>query len=288
MKLVQLFAIAPVLSLCLLAAAPAHAGIEACGDINVEAKSTCEVKTGIECTAECEPVNFQLACSGKLEASCEGMCKASATVDCTASCQGTCEADCEINPPKLDCNVDCNAHADATCNAECASSSDEAHCKASCKATYSAQCSVQCEGHPPEATCKAKCQASCQGSCKAEANASCQVDCQATGYAKCETDLQGGCEVDCSKTGDGALYCDNQYVDHGGNLDSCIKAIQDAFPTVTVDASATGRCYGNTCEGQAEASASCAMTPASRERNGALGALGLGFLALVGLARRRR
>jgi MYXO-CTERM domain-containing protein len=135
--------------------------------------------------------------------------------------------------------------------------------------------------------CKAKCQASCQGSCKAEANASCQVDCQASGYAECEGRLEGGCTAQCERTGDGALYCDNQYIDHGGNLQSCLDAIETYYPTVTVTGTASGSCSNGKCVGEAEGSASCAMTPASHG-NGALGALGLGFLALVGLARRRR
>jgi hypothetical protein len=83
--------------------------------------------------------------------------------------------------------------------------------------------------------------------------------------------LQVGCTADCGDPS-GALFCDGNYVDHGGNLQSCIDAIKAALPSVTVDISATSSgdssCSGSSCQasGQAEASASCAFTP-SRPRN---------------------
>src|SRR5262245_34615575 len=79
----------------MLPPAPAHAGIEACGDIFVEAEAECElVPPGAECEVHCTPISVEAACAARLEAECSGECSAEASVDCTASCQGSCEADC--------------------------------------------------------------------------------------------------------------------------------------------------------------------------------------------------
>ena len=93
---------------------------------------------------------------------------------------------------------------------------------------------------------------------------------------------------------EGALYCNGQYVDHGGHLQECIDAIQAALPTVTIDVSASSSgsvmCNGSSChaEGEAEASASCAFSPKSAAGANAYGALTA--LAALGAAcfRRRR
>ena len=102
--------------------------------------------------------------------------------------------------------------------------------------------------------------------------------------------LEGGCKVDCDAE-QGALFCDGQYVDHGGNLEDCVASLE-AWITANVDVSASGsamgECMGGTCEGEAEgeASASCATVPGGAAGSG-VALVGM-MLAGAAIARRRR
>lgn len=258
----------------------AQAGIEACGDIQVSAEATCEVRVGVECQAQCEPVNFTAACYADCSAS---QCNVSASATCTGSCEAECTGQCEVDPGNFDCNASCEGQCGANCSADCAASDDQASCQASCEATCTGECGASCEGTPPEATCEGKCEASCNGQCSAEANVDCQIDCQ----GGCTAELTGGCEVQCQNP-DGALFCDGQYVDAGGNLQECINALEAAL-SITVDVSARGSaaCEGNTCAAEGEVSAGCSA--AGHRPSGpstpwyALGLVGLG----LAFARRR-
>jgi hypothetical protein len=58
------------------------------------------------------------------------------------------------------------------------------------------------------------------------------------GSIQCHTRVEGGCEVACQEP-EGALFCDGNYVDHDGNLESCIAAI-DAALNIEVDARRRG------------------------------------------------
>jgi MYXO-CTERM domain-containing protein len=266
-------------------AATAHAGIGACGNIHVEAEAHCETKAGIECEAECQPVAFQAQCAADLTVECGGMCDIEAEANCAVDCSGGCVADCEAQPAEFDCRGSCFADCGGSCDASCETSENSAECRASCEATCEGECSGRCEGTPPSASCEAKCEASCEGSCRAEANIDCQVDCQADGFATCEADLQGGCEVECDTEG-GALFCDGQYVDHGGNLDECIDSLR-AILDIEVEVWGEASCEGNSCEAEGGISCSfCKMDPENAGRDAVLGALGV--VVLMGLARRRR
>lgn len=279
---------------CLLVATPAKAGIDACGNIDVEAQETCTVEAQ-GCDVQCAPVKLQVACSARLETTCEASCTGSAEVSCTGTCQGTCEAECtKVTAPMFDCEGQCKVDAVAECSGECsgqaAGSEAKGQCEASCKATFSSHCHAKCTGTPPSADCKAKCEGRCQGSCTAKSNLKCQVDCQTQGYAACETELQGGCKADCSQAG-GALFCNGNYVDHGGKLQDCVDAL-NAVLNVKVQgtASSSSSCDGGTCQAQAEAqgSATCAMSPAS-PRSSAWGWLGaLAAASLIAVRRRSR
>ena len=132
---------------------------------------------------------------------------------------------------------------------------------------------------------QAKCEASCQGKCEAEASVDCDIQCTSDGYAECEASLEGGCKGHCEAP-EGALFCDGQYVDYGNNLEECTAALQAVF-NIKASASSSGSCDNNSCEGEAEASASCSVVP------GVSGSSAAGFmLAGLGLAafasRRRR
>ena len=272
----------------LLATTEARAGLDACGNIDVHADALCKVVTQGGCTAQCTPLSFEAACSGKLEVKCNGTCNASADVSCSGSCNTDCSAKCQVNPGTYDCAGSCAASCDADCTGKCSASAGDggaqADCQAQCKATCDGHCNVSCTGTPPSASCDTKCKASCEGSCSGKANIDCQLNCQSQGYAQCKTDLSGGCTAQCSKP-EGAVFCDGNYVDSGNNLQNCIEAL-NAILHVKVDASAS--CSGNSCQAQAKAAATCAASPTSDYTpvNGAVLGAGLGLAALT--FRRRR
>jgi len=240
-------------TLWLLALAPAactttgdggDGDLASCGNIDIEANAECSVELEGGCTAQCVPLNFT--------ASCRGECGATFDAGCTATCSGECGATCEVDPPSFSCEGECSANCGASCGGHCEADSNSGSCEASCQATCDAECGISCEGTGGSADCTAKCDASCEGECTVEANIDCNLDCQAS--------LQGGCEVECESP-EGALFCDGQYVDHGGNLEDCITAL-NAYLDVEVDASASAACEGNSCSAEAEASISCAMAKA--------------------------
>jgi hypothetical protein len=97
----------------------AHAQLEACGDIHVEASAMCVVEVDVNCTAMCEPISFQASCAADLYVDCSGGCTASASVDCNASCTADCMARCEVDPGSFDCRAECTANVSANCAAQC-------------------------------------------------------------------------------------------------------------------------------------------------------------------------
>ena len=259
------FAIAflTVAPLTFLAPKLAHAGIEACGNINVKASAQCKVEVKGGCTAKCETVSFKAACEGKLEVDCDAKCSVKAEASCTGSCKAKCSGDCTANPGSYDCKASCTGTCSGNCDAACEGQASGGTASGSCKAKCEANCSAKCEGDcsvtPPSATCDAKCDASCKGSCEAQVAVTCQGDCRATYEApKCEAELKGGCKVNCEKP-EGALFCDTEYVDTNDNLAKCSAALAAAL-NIKVDGSASAECSGNTCEAKAEGSISACST----------------------------
>jgi MYXO-CTERM domain-containing protein len=280
--------VAPV---AVLAPRVAHAGLDACGNIDVKANAQCQVVASGGCTAQCEPLKVQAACSAKLQAQCNGQCTATADVSCTGSCTADCSGKCTANPGSFDCQGSCTGSCDADCDAQCSGSasggSASGSCKANCQANCSAKCDAQCTGTPPSATCDAKCQASCNGSCQAKASAQCQIDCQGKLEADCEATVTGGCKAQCQDP-KGALFCDGQYVDTGNNLQNCVDAL-NAILNVKVSGSASADCNGGTCNAQAEGTASaCSTSGPGTNANTPLGVLALGALGVVVARLRRR
>jgi hypothetical protein len=289
MKKLTFFA-ALAVSPLLFAARPAEAGIEACGNIHVEATAECEAVVTGGCETRCTPIAMEASCAGQLQVECNGECTATAMASCTASCDiAKCEAACEVDPPKYTCAGNCNAEGEAHCNGECSANANRSECQAACEANFSAQCDIACEGEEGSVDCEAKCEAICEGSCSGEAKADCQIECQTASdnFASCKAEMTGGCETACQDP-DGAIFCDTQYVDHNGNVDQCLQAIETAIQ-YEARGSASGSCSNGQCQGQAEgeASASCAFAPNGGGSSGALVAIA-GALGLAGLARRRR
>lgn len=259
-----------------------------CGNINIEANATCKVETGLSCEAHCTPLN----CSAALYAECKGECTATPP-SCEVSCSGTCEGRCSANATfdcAADCKGTCSGKCDADCTSHCSSDANQAECQANCKASCTATCDGECDAScqaSANATCSGKCQASCQGSCNAAGRIDCQAACQGRLYANCT----GGCKADCQRTGEGGLFCNGQYVDHGGNLQSCVDAIR-AKLNIEVDGYATsnGSCSGNSCQGEvsAGASAKCALSRVGESRGLSAGLVFLAATVLGAGVRRRK
>ncbi len=247
-------------------------GLDACGDIFVDAGANCEVLVEGGCEAACEPVAFNASCAVEGSLGCSGSCNLDADVECTASCQGSCEAECDVDPGSFDCRASCEGNCASDCSARCAGSNDGGECEASCEATCSLECDGACNIEPGEADCMAQCNSCCTGECRADINMDCQISCQSDLYVDCKTELQGGCEVQCSKP-EGALFCDGQFIEVS-NVDSCIDALRDLLD-IEVH-----------FEAEASASFSCSVDDEPTRGAGAL--LGFGLLCLASVARRRR
>ncbi len=270
--------------------AQAHAGLEACGDIHVEASAKCEAYVGAECTAKCTPVSFQAACAAEGYAQCKGECNLP-SVNCDASCEGECKGQCTSNP-NFNCTIDCEGRCDGDCTGHCSSAADKAECQAQCKANCKGSCEASCNGAPVE--CEGSCHASCEGTCTANTNFECQAQCQAELSVDCEAELQGGCEAKCSRP-EGAIFCDGQFVDDNGNAQECldsIKAWLAANASFHAGASGSAQCSGGSCtaEGEAEAGCGLGMVSPSAPTGTAYYLAGLAALAgiAVGKLRRRR
>ena len=289
MRPAVIFSSAALAAALCLAAAPrqAHAGIDACGDIYVEASAECElIPPGADCDVRCTPISVQATCSAELYASCSGECNGSATVECTGSCEADCSAECEVNPGSFDCTAECQGGCEADCSGSCAAGDAGAECRASCQATCSGHCDASCSGTPPSADCEAKCSARCEGSCTAEANFTCQVDCQADGYATCTVETQGSCETHCD-TQEGALFCNGEYVDYGGNLDECVEALMDLLD-IEVEGYARADCDDDSCEAEAGGSVGCQVGGGTGAGTGVLALFATLFIGMLGVLRRRR
>ncbi|HEX4340442.1 MAG TPA: hypothetical protein VH062_31250 [Polyangiaceae bacterium] len=274
----------------LFATVPAHAGISACGNIDVTADAQCEVLTSGGCEANCTPPKLEAACAAKLEVDCETMCDEVPSVDCTGSCQTDCETECNVKPASFDCEGNCTATCQGDCSSKCKSSDNSSECEAQCNASCSGECHGSCTGMPAEADCTGKCEASCTGSCKVDTNFDCQTSCQGQGFAQCQADLkEGSCDVQCKKP-EGAVFCDGQFVDNGGNAKACIDAL-DAYlkAHVMVSASGTSSCDNGVCEAEGTAKASChCSTPARRSGSTSTAFAIAGVLGLLGVSRMRR
>lgn len=256
----------------------AEAGLDACGDIYIEAGVECEVvPPGVECVTQCTPVSFEATCAAEIRVDCTGGCTGEASVSCTGQCDTSCQAQCEINPGSFDCATYCSADCVGNCDASC----NNSECAATCEANCSASCDTECNVVPASADCMASCSGSCQGSCTAESTLDCHVSCSSDLYTDCKTRVQGGCETDCEAM-EGALFCDGQYVDVAGDLGGCVDALKSLFD-IEVDGYADASCDGDTCT--ASAGASCSV---GDSRQGATTALLLFGILFFGVRTRRR
>jgi hypothetical protein len=240
-----------VLFVFILLAAPgrAAADLNACGEIHIEANAQCKVEVSGGCKTMCEPVRFETVCTTRRYNVCKKQCTLEPpTVDCKGSCGVDCDAKCKVDPGSVECYGSCKTSCMANCEGYCQSSSTSANCKASCSATCGTECNASCIATLPSASCSAKCTAGCDGSCKiTPPYVDCQVKCQEKELQDCETTMKGGCETQCEKP-EGALFCDGQYIDHGGKARECIDSL-NAWLKSLVDVSASASLSSDCADG---------------------------------------
>jgi MYXO-CTERM domain-containing protein len=82
----------------------------------------------------------------------------------------------------------------------------------------------------------------------------------------------------------GALFCDGQYVDVGGDIESCLTDLKNLL---NIQVSGSASCSGDECTAMGQASASCAASPdGGAPLSGGFAIVGLGALGAA-VARRR-
>jgi len=265
---------AALVALSLYAPEASAGGLEACGNIFIDAEANCEVLIEGGCEAACKPAAFNASCAVEGTIGCSGECNIDADIECTTGCQGSCEAQCNVDPGSFDCRGACEGNCTGDCSARCQGSDNAGECVASCEATCSGECDASCTLSPGEADCMAQCNGCCAGECRASINMDCQISCQSDLYAECKLELEGGCDVQCSKP-EGALFCDGQFI-QVSNIKSCAEALRDLLDiNVQFQAEASG-----------SVSFSCSVDDAPIRGGGAL--LGFGLLCLAAVARRQR
>lgn len=203
-------------------AEPSQAGIAACGGIRLEDALNCEIKGELDCEVGCDELGiYKKACATKLHTVCREDCTLLAEPVCEDECTVACESDCDRGINVI-CIHNCFGECVGTCDAQCETSDDRTTCMASCEATCDGECDIQC-APVVDASCYQHCVECCNGSCGAKANMDCQTSCQEQEFETCEHEFRADCSGSCA--GDGALFCDGEYVLSGSELGPCIKEL---------------------------------------------------------------
>jgi hypothetical protein len=267
-----------LLALALSFGAPsAHAGIPECGDVRLEDVESCEVRGDIQCEASCDDLGiYKKACATKLQKVCRDECVLDPEPTCTDECTVPCTRECDLGV-SITCSHNCYAECEGSCDGSCAEADDPVQCRASCEATCDGECDVQCTAVAVDASCYQHCIECCGGSCGAQANMTCQETCQNREFEQCEYELRVDCEGSCS--GDGALFCDGEYILSAEQIAPCAQALIARGLEVDVDVDVDV----DTNFGSKSSGGGCAMGG----RTAPLSAL-LAGLCLAGLAALRR
>jgi hypothetical protein len=199
-------------------------GLDNCGTL-VEGLSQCKIEPpGISCDTRCTPLSARTTCAKQLFNECSPQCTVQVIPQEVQVCGDSCVTQCNLNPGSFDCSASCGGKCTANCSATCAASANAAQCKASCEASCGGYCDADCRAVFPSMTCQEKCQRSCHAVQVAKVNMDCQLKCHTVErYANCETKITGGCKAQC-KTTEGALFCDDQFV-NATTLQKCVDAL---------------------------------------------------------------
>lgn len=256
--------------------ASAQEGLEACGNIAVEYRAECNLEPpGVQCETLCTPLAVESSCASELRTVCANECTTTITEEVVKVCENSCVTECELNSGSFDCDVSCQGRCSTDCSTRCQGSSSGAHCLASCRANCAASCRGGCNLVLPSATCEQICTPSCRSEIQARETVECQVQCQDKLFTECEQRLVGGCKTDCQTT-EGALFCEDQFVDHDDNLQDCIDALENIEITVEGGASFTVSTSG------------CTLTQIEDAPAWPVATLLLGVLAVLVRGRKRR
>jgi hypothetical protein len=201
-------------------------GLDSCGTV-VEGLSQCTIEPpGITCDAKCTPLSARTTCAKQLFTECSPQCTAQIVPQEVQVCGDSCVTQCNLNPGSFDCSGTCGGKCTADCSAKCSASPNAAQCKASCEGTCAGYCDADCRAVFPSMACQEKCQRSCHAVQVAKINMDCQLKCHtAERYTNCETKITGGCKAQC-RTTEGALFCDEQYV-NATTLQKCLDALNN-------------------------------------------------------------
>jgi hypothetical protein len=220
---------------CLTTALPAKAGLPECGNIRFEGLSNCEVQVTANCNASCSKFGiYETACATKLVPVCSQQCTLSATPMCSDKCNTQCKSDCD-NGVNVICAHNCFAECTTERDTKCASDTNPSQCAATWNANCDAQCDSKCV--TVDGGCYQHCIECCDGSCTADANMDCQNVCQDQLIKDCEHEFQADCSASC--TGDGALFCNGEYIISGSQLQTCLKALAAQGIQVKAEAKVT-------------------------------------------------
>ncbi len=256
-----------------LSPSTSQAGVPECNGIRLETAGSCEIRGDLECTGSCDDVGiYKKACATKLHTTCRDVCTLDPEPSCQDECTVACDQDCQ-NGINVICIHNCFGECVGSCDASCEGAADGATCRASCEATCDGECDIQCEG-VVDGSCYQHCVECCGGSCGAQANMTCQTSCQEEEFETCEYEFRGDCMASCS--GDGALFCDGEFVMAGPQMTTCLNALIE----LGIDAVEDAVDFGNGGGGFL-----CSVT----DGGGAGGplALALGLLGLAGWRRRK-
>ncbi|MCP4601744.1 MAG: hypothetical protein GY847_14715 [Proteobacteria bacterium] len=230
-------------------------------DVNVavEAQASCEAQAG--CTAECDPGELSVTCSGKCEGSCEGKCdsptppQCSVEVDVSGRCEGSCSGNCEVRSPSFacegTCSGSCTIEGAATCGGTCSGT-----CNGGCTVEISGGCDGTCTGKCDGQSIDGQCDGQCEGTCTTDITAECTGTCEGSCSESCTVNGTAECTGTCNGV------C--EFTPAEGNCEGSCKG------ECHIDANVDGTCEGGSpprCEGRCEGtcSAECAgeVTPPS-------------------------
>ncbi len=207
----------------LLVTIDSQAGVDACNNLRVEDADGCEFRGDVGCSAGCDELSMNAACSAELYVGCKGGCDLDVDVSCTGNCEAFCTSRCDAGED-ITCTHNCFGECSGVCEDDCAGAEDPEQCISSCEANCDGECDIRCEPLI-DASCYEHCEECCFGSCTAQINMECQIDCQAEAHAGCEAEMRADCNASCGA--EGAIFCDGEFVASGDDVTACAVALAD-------------------------------------------------------------
>lgn len=206
----------------LLFAGAAHAGIPECKNLRLQDAGSCRVEGDLQCMGSCNDLGiYKKACATQLHTVCRSDCTLKAEAGCTDECTISCTEMCDRGVNVI-CIHNCFGECVGSCDAGCADATDPDQCHATCEANCDGECDIKCTPLV-DGDCYKHCVECCGGSCTAQANLDCQTTCQEEEFETCELELRVDCMGSCD--GDGALFCDGEYVMSGPEIVDCAEAL---------------------------------------------------------------